>query len=145
MGEPKRGSVSRHNPHPLMVEAEEAYAEAKAEAVQALHELGQAQAGGFDDWLPPTLPRDPVVLPSPGGYPEPPPVIRMAWSLQGLLDGIQAMAQIAQEALQGLGVIRKREIPPPALSKGMEAPPRPTAPPSGPRAPATVVRKGIEF
>ena len=145
MGEPERGPVPVHHHHPLMDEAEEAYAEAKAEAARVLRELGQAQAGGLDDWLSPILPRDPAVLPSPEGYPEQPPALRMAWSLQGLWEGVQAIAQVAQEALQQLGLIRKREIPPSAPSKALETPFRPVEPPSKSKLPVKAERKGIEF
>jgi hypothetical protein len=143
LGQPEWGPV--RNPHPLMAEAEKAYAEAKTEAAGVIQELSQAREGGLDDWLSPILPRDPVVLPSPPGYPEPPPVLRMAWSLQALWDGVQALAQVAQEALQRLGGVRKREMPPPALLKGLEAPPRPMESPSKPKLPVKAERKGIDF
>jgi hypothetical protein len=128
-----------------MTEAEQAYAEAKAQAVEAIGEVSRREAGSLSDWLPPVLPRDPVELPPPPGHPEPPLALRMAWHVRSIWEGVQELAQAAQEALQRLGVLKERELPYPEPSKSLEAPPRPLEPPSPPKPPAKREDRGIDL
>ena len=131
-----------------MTEAEQAYAEAKAQAVEAIMEVNRHEAGGLSDWLPPVLPRDPVELPPPAGHPEPPLALRMAWHIRSLWEGVQELAQAAQEALQRLGVLKERELPPPELPKSLETPFKPVATPAPPipeKPKQANGKRGIDF